>query len=94
VDWFYFEAFWELSSMRNHGQVIGPIPWRSILDYGIWSGLRGPTLRIFSRVIRSMDSSFMGWNKKEFERISQQQRNASKAQQSAAKVARGARYTR
>lgn len=29
----YYNAFQELSSCRNHGMGIGPIPWQAINDY-------------------------------------------------------------
>jgi len=73
---------------------LGQIPWSAIKEYAQDACLQVLAARIFKRVIREMDSSYLDWHKSEFERTTQQQRNAAKAKQSTAKVRRGPKYSR
>lgn len=49
-------AFWDLSSDRQIGMDIGPIPWHSIKAYADTFGMPSD---IFCRVVRAMDKFFM-----------------------------------
>ena len=67
-DYFYLEAFQELSTCRSSGMGIGPIPWRDIIEYARMYGLCNMMQDVFLRVIRSMDNKFLEWYNKETER--------------------------
>lgn len=58
-DDFYLRAFWELSSCRQFGMTVGPIPWHRILAYGAWKRLDRGMLEVFIRVIREMDEVYL-----------------------------------
>ena len=58
-DDFYIEAFWELSSCRDFGMGIGPIPWHRILQYGTWKQLDHGMMILFVRVIRELDETYI-----------------------------------
>ena len=52
-DEFYLRAFWELSSERQFGQAIGPIPWSKIVMYGERRNLDDSMMGVFERVVAS-----------------------------------------
>lgn len=58
-DELYLEAFWELSSCRNFGMGIGPIPWNFIVMYGERKGLDPGMLNVFVYVIRALDEVYL-----------------------------------
>lgn len=58
-DELYLEAFWELSSCRNFGMGVGPIPWNFIVMYGEQKGLDRGMLKTFAYVIRALDEVYL-----------------------------------
>lgn len=56
-------AFWELSSTRQFGGVVGPIPWDKIIEYGERKGLDPAMMEVFLDVIRSLDEAYLGWQR-------------------------------
>lgn len=52
-------AFWELSSTRQFGQVVGPIPWDMIVLYGERAGLSLDMQRVFEEVVRELDEKYL-----------------------------------
>ena len=60
----YINAFWELSTERCFGYVIGPIPWSKILMYASWRGLDPVMTRVFVRVLRELDEEYQDYQKK------------------------------
>lgn len=56
-------AFWELSSTRQFGGVVGPIPWDMIVAYGERKGLDDAMMGVFEDVIRSLDESYLKWQR-------------------------------
>lgn len=61
---FLLDAFWELSSERQFGFGLGPIPWSSIVAYAEFVGLDREAFFIFLRIIREMDEAYVEWNNK------------------------------
>lgn len=61
-------AFWELSSCRQFGQVVGPIPWNLVAQYGERKGLDVDMLNIFEVVIRTLDETYLSWERQDQER--------------------------
>jgi hypothetical protein len=55
----YLSAFWELSSCRNFGMGIGPIPWNFIVMYGERKGLDAGMLDVFVYVLRALDEVYL-----------------------------------
>lgn len=62
---FYLHAFWELSTCRNFGYAIGPIPWHRIVQYGSRKGLDDAMMGIFEHVIRELDEAYLEWQRTE-----------------------------
>ena len=58
-DSFYLHAFWELSSCRDFGQYLGPIPWDKIVLYGERKGLDAGMIDVLELVIREMDEAYL-----------------------------------
>ena len=61
----YVDAFWELSTERNFGYVIGPIPWSKIRLFASDVGLDPIMRRVFTHVIREMDEEYQSYQKRE-----------------------------
>jgi hypothetical protein len=57
-DEFYIKAFFHLSSTRDFGFSMGPIPWTAILRYGEYYGLDRLRMDAFFRIIRSLDEFY------------------------------------
>jgi len=58
------EAFWELTTSRQIGQVPGPISWTSV---HLWAGahqLDPATASTLQRGIREMDVVYLDWTLK------------------------------
>lgn len=62
-DEFYIDAFFSLSTERQFGQCIGPIPWSKIIDYGILHGLNYTMLNVFHVVLRILDEGYLEWQR-------------------------------
>jgi len=58
-DDFYIRAFWELSSCRQFGQVVGPIPWHRIVEYARMYHLDEGLTDIFTLVMRELDEAYL-----------------------------------
>jgi hypothetical protein len=55
------EAFWELSSTRAFGMVVGPIPWHRMVQYAEHRGLEDEMVDLFVRVMRELDEAYLKW---------------------------------
>lgn len=60
-DEFYLSAFHDLSTCRQLGFSIGPIPWKDIILYAQFAELDSDVLSIFVPVIRAMDNEYLKW---------------------------------
>lgn len=58
-DDFYIQAFWELSSCRDFGQFVGPIPWDKIVMYGERKGLDSAMIDVLEVVVRELDEVYL-----------------------------------
>jgi hypothetical protein len=58
-DDFFIRAFWELSSCRDFGQFLGPIPWDKIILYGERKGLDEAMIGVLEVVIRELDEVYL-----------------------------------
>lgn len=58
-DDFYIRAFWELSSCRQFGQFVGPIPWHRIVQYGERKGLDRDMIEVLEVVMRELDETYL-----------------------------------
>lgn len=61
-------AFWELSSERHFGNVIGPIPNSKVADYGWRHGLNPAMIGVLETVIRELDEHWLEWQRDEQKR--------------------------
>ena len=59
--WLFMEAFNELSSCRQIGFGLGPIPWRDTLLYAYHAGIAPDMVSTFLLCIREMDEAFLRW---------------------------------
>lgn len=64
-DVFYIRAFWELSSERQFGHAIGPIPWSKIISYGERRNLDDAMMDVFEHVARELDEAYLKWQRDE-----------------------------
>lgn len=62
-DEFYMRAFWNLSSERQFGHAIGPIPWSKIIDYGERRNLDDTMMDVFEHVLRELDEAYLKWQR-------------------------------
>lgn len=76
-DEFYIRAFWELSSCRDFGQFVGPIPWDKIILYGERKGLDSDMINVLEVVIRELDEVYLRDLREQ--RRSEQERSARDA---------------
>ena len=77
-DEFYLRAFWELSSERQFGHAIGPIPWSKIVEFGERAGLDYAMGQVFVRVIRELDEAYLEWQRTQQKRRTEQTRPKKK----------------
>ena len=73
-DVFYIRAFWELSSERQFGQAIGPIPWSKIISYGERQNLDDAMMDVFEFVLRELDEAYLKWQRDRQQRQIEQTR--------------------
>ena len=73
-DVFYIRAFWELSSERQFGHAIGPIPWSKIVSYGERRKLDDAMMDVFETVVRELDESYLKWQRDRQQRQIEQTR--------------------
>lgn len=57
IEWYLWNAFWELSTDRQLGMGSGPIPWSSIERFAS----RHPAIEpgTFSQIMRAMDGAYL-----------------------------------
>lgn len=67
-------AFWELSSTRQFGYAIGPIPWDRIVQYAFHHGLDPAMIRTLEVVIRELDEAWLEWQRSEQRRRTERTR--------------------
>lgn len=67
-------AFWDLSTERQFGQYIGPIPWSSIVQYGTRQNLDDAMLGVFEHVVRELDEAYLQWQRDDQKRRVEQTR--------------------
>ncbi len=67
---FYMNAFWELSTERQIGMAMGPIPHSKILEYGERRGLGRVMMRLFVHVIRGLDRAYTEWSTEQHNKLS------------------------
>ena len=60
-DAFYLAAFWRLSTCRQIGMGLGPIPWRDIVDYGARVALDSREIEVLVKIVHVMDHAYLGW---------------------------------
>lgn len=60
-DDFYLRAFRNLSTERQVGMSLGPIPHSKVREYGKTAGLDSDTLELFETAIRAMDEFYLSW---------------------------------
>lgn len=61
-DEWYLRAFWRLSTCRQIGMGVGPIPWNCIVQYADRYGLEPAVSEMFIEVVREMDSAYLKWS--------------------------------
>lgn len=71
-------AFWELSTERQFGHVIGPIPNSRIVEYGYRHGLNRGMLHVLETVIRELDEHWLSWQRDEQKRRTEPTRGPTK----------------
>lgn len=58
----HYRAFWELTSCRQYGMGVGPIPWTAIKEWcEVNYTLDEPDFEYFSAVLRGLDAIYMKW---------------------------------
>lgn len=65
---FYIGAFWDLSTERQVGMVLGRIPYSRARAYGRRAGLRGAMLDAFWVIIRELDDGYSEWMSQEYKK--------------------------
>jgi len=60
---FYLRAFNDLTTCRDVGTSIGPIPWRDIFVYAGFKGLEHDLIDPFIQIIREMDSAYLDYQR-------------------------------
>ena len=64
-DSFYMQAFWDLSTERQLGFTVGPIPVSRIHSYPGVRHMSPAMMWMFESVIRAMDSAYRDWAESE-----------------------------
>ena len=68
ADEFYFTAFDRLSTCRQIGMGLGPIPWDKTVEYACRWGLDREMTDPFVTIISQMDQAYRTWHDEEAER--------------------------
>ena len=58
---FYLRVFWELSTERQLGMAMGPIPHSKIIEYGSRRGFGPGMMRLLEGAMRAMDRVYTTW---------------------------------
>lgn len=61
----YYDAFVELSTDRQSGMSVGPIPWSSIDRYACRHEIEGEAFEYLVRMVRALDDAFLAHCRKE-----------------------------
>lgn len=61
----FLQAFFELSTERAIGWATGPIPNSKMVEWGERAGLDSTTMRLFTRVLKTMDDAYLTWANQE-----------------------------
>ena len=64
LDFWFIEAFWDLTSTRQLGEVPGPISWIVVQQWSDVHLLDPETASTLQRVIREMDNVYLDWTMK------------------------------
>lgn len=56
---FYIEAFWDLTTERAIGIVMGQIPSSRLRSYARRNGLQGGSMMLFRAVLRALDDAYL-----------------------------------
>lgn len=65
ADSYYMQAFWDLSTERQLGFTVGPIPQSAIQRYPGVDQLSPAMMALFKAVITDMDSTYRDWAESE-----------------------------
>lgn len=57
----FLQAFWDLSTCRQMGMGLGPIPWTSIENYATISGGDEEFTQDLHYHIRRLDQAYLNW---------------------------------
>jgi hypothetical protein len=57
----FLNSFWDLSTCRQMGMGLGPIPWTSIENYANILGGDESFREDFHKYIRRMDGEYLSW---------------------------------
>lgn len=77
-DEFYLSAFWELSTTRQFGMGVGPIPWNRMVQYAQFHELEEDVARAFVQVMREMDGVYLEWERQEEEHKREERESKAK----------------
>ena len=55
----YWNAFMELTTCRQVGMGVGPIPFTAIKEYALLYEISGIRFEVFNRLVRSLDREFL-----------------------------------
>lgn len=61
---FFYSAFWTLSTERQIGMSLGPIPWSRIIQFAQWHGLDEESTDYLERVVRALDLEYLSYHAK------------------------------
>ena len=61
----YFEAFTELSTCRQSGMSMGPIPWSAVNEYAKRYNYSGEGFDYLVRMVRALDDTFLAYDRAE-----------------------------
>jgi hypothetical protein len=78
-DSFYMESFWELSTERQLGFTVGPIPITAIHFYAGVKGLPSSMMGLFEAVIRAMDQTYLKWAEETRKKAAKNSRGAAQS---------------
>lgn len=68
---FYLRAFWDLSTERQIGMGLGPIPFFARQRYALEAGLEPDMIRPFIDIIGKLDVAYLNWSAQEQKRKSE-----------------------
>ncbi|APL99129.1 tail chaperonin [Bordetella phage MW2] len=59
----FYTGFLDLTSCRQTGMSLGPIPMLSILEYGMIHGIEGEQLDDFVWFVQRLDQKYLEWSR-------------------------------